>query len=276
MRILPLIPRIIGVLEKAGRAIVNRQKSVSVMLKRDGSPVTDSDILSQQIIVDEIRKIFPELPLVAEESELPASLPSEFLLLDPLDGTKSYIKGEKNYSINLAIIAGGKPIFSAISAPAYSFTFVHSVETGSFLHRHIKERIIPHEKDTDNKIKIVTSKDHLDGATSAFMEKLRKNLPEEISVYNMGSAVKFCLLSLGVFHIYPRLLTNTNLWDLLPGFAILAGCGGEILLPVDTIPLDLSFSIPFIAISPYAINIKDYVYKLAEEIWGKYYKWVPF
>jgi 3'(2'), 5'-bisphosphate nucleotidase len=229
------------------------QNTVLHEQKPDGSPVTAADMASEAVILRGLAALVPNVPVVSEESagketHAPAGC---FILVDPLDGTREYVAGRDEYTVNLAIIRQGVPLLGIISAPAKGLMWRGLVGRGAQrlrLHggtpgaaQTIKTR--PWPKST--RIAAV-SRSHLDPDTEAFLGRLEKIVTNE-----SGSSIKFCRIGEGVVDVYPR-LGRTCEWDIAAGHAIVTAAGGAVIRP-DGTPLtygsgDPNFYVPaFIA-----------------------------
>lgn len=235
------------------------QGATSVSRKEDGSPITDADLRSNDILVEGLSAIFPGIPIISEE-KLPITLsrPETFIVIDPLDGTKSYIRGHKSFCINLLLIHQRKILLACIFIPAVDVACLYTPETGTFFYHlsnvapwdiHERIRLPALDIPPGDYITLIASKDHLSPLTRQFIEELTREVPA-IKVLNVGSAVKFCLLVAGYAHIYPRPGTTTNLWDMGAGIALIKGAGGRVILTEPSLyNHDLKIP-PFLLFSP--------------------------
>jgi 3'(2'), 5'-bisphosphate nucleotidase len=217
----------------AGSAIlaVDRRR-MSVEGKSDGSPVTDADLAADRIIADGLTRIAPDIPVVSEERSPPGLVSANtFFLVDPLDGTKEFVAGRSEFTVNLALVADGTPILGIIGAPALGLIWRGIVGRGA-------ERLSTRAKDA--RIEPIhtrpfppagqpwvaaVSRSHGDGATEAFIDARRGAVRERL-----GSAVKFARVAEGTVDIYPR-LAPTHEWDVAAGCALIAAAGGKITDP---------------------------------------------
>ena len=219
---------------EAGEAILEiYETSFSNTAKNDGSPVTIADQRAEDIILSHLAKT--GIPVLAEESAEAGKIPTlgkRFFCVDPLDGTKEFIKKNGEFTINIALIENGKPILGLISVPTQDKIYFAS-EDGAFKTKIIDNKIGKKEKISVagcGDIKLVASRSH----GSELLKELDIKLPpcEDVSV---GSALKFCLLAEGKARLYPR-FTNTYEWDSAAGQAILEAAGG-VVLTLDGLPL---------------------------------------
>jgi 3'(2'), 5'-bisphosphate nucleotidase len=201
--------------------------------KADGSPVTDADEASERYILGALREHLPEIPVIAEEEQsagIGHSISERFVLVDPLDGTREFIKGRAEFAVNIGLIENGKPIAGAIYAPLLSKLWmggtsacVLTVEAGASLDSAIDRRSIATRKPPEGAMTVVASRSHPDRITGAFIDRLP--VEERISA---GSSLKFCLVAEGRADVYPR-FGPTMEWDVAAGHAIINAAGGVVL-----------------------------------------------
>jgi 3'(2'), 5'-bisphosphate nucleotidase len=225
-----LLRQIIAIAKAAGQGImtVYNQPSGEIVLKADQSPLTEADLLSHRIIVEELMRLTPDIPILSEES---AVIPYEqrarwqrFWLVDPLDGTKEFIKRNGEFTVNIALIEQGRPVLGVVHAPVLDVCYAGAADTGAFVERegrqpepiHIRSR---NERDT---LKVVASRSHRDARTTALLDHLG---PHEC--ITMGSSLKFCLIAEGRAHFYPR-LGPTMEWDTAAAHAVVNAAGGKV------------------------------------------------
>ncbi|MCW5694697.1 MAG: 3'(2'),5'-bisphosphate nucleotidase CysQ [Pseudolabrys sp.] len=205
--------------------------------KADQSPVTAADEAAEAVILEGLGDLCPGVPVVAEESVARGHLPDlnggSFFLVDPLDGTKEFIAGRDEYTVNIALISGGVPIAGVIAAPKQGLLWRGVTFGGTERLRLVfpaqaakaekQQRI--HVRPAPAQLKVATSRSHLDDATQALMARLPVG-----ERYMCGSSVKFCHLAEGSADIYPR-LSPTCEWDIAAGIAILTAAGGAAVAP---------------------------------------------
>ena len=217
---------------EAGAAIlaVNRH-TMKIDGKTDGSPVTEADLAADRIIRDGLARLVPEIPILSEECIPPVKPPYDgsFFLIDPLDGTKEFVAGRSEFTVNLALVTNGTPLLGIIGAPALELIWRGLVGRGADrlttgdasarvaepIHtRRIPERGTPWI--------VVVSRSHGDSRTEAFIESRPGAIRQAL-----GSAVKFGRVAEGGADIYPR-LAPTSEWDIAAGHAIVTAAGGKI------------------------------------------------
>jgi 3'(2'), 5'-bisphosphate nucleotidase len=204
-----------------------------VRAKADRSPVTDADERSQSILLDAVARIMPGTTVISEEMPtLPTSVGEMFVLIDPLDGTKEYVSGSSEYTVNLAIVAGRTPIAGIVAVPAEGRIYRGIVGDGAErlamtpdgVVAAQAQRIAVRKAPRDGLVAAV-SRSHLDTATVTLLDRLgvATRMP-------CGSALKFCRIAEGAADIYPRLATTCE-WDVAAGHALVTAAGGSVTLP---------------------------------------------
>ncbi len=197
-------------------------------IKDDNSPVTTADYQANELIVNGLKSNFPEIPVISEESIHENVDGDEFFLVDPLDGTKEFIKGSGQFSVNIAFVKKRKPLLGVIYIPMTGEMFFSDEEKNAYKENKLtnSQKILLKTNDSPNfgsPLRVVTSKDHLDRETELSLESI-----ECYETIKMGSSIKFCLLSEGRAEIYPR-QRPTMEWDTAAGHAILCASGGKVI-----------------------------------------------
>ena len=233
-----LLDELSSLVSRAGAAILAlRAGSLEVRAKADHSPVTAADQASEAVMVEGISRLLPGVSIVSEEAvgnSPPSRLPGTFVLVDPLDGTREFIAGRDEFTINLAVVMDGSPRLGIVAAPAQALLW-RGVE-GHGAERLLlapgvpptaaRERAAIHTRACPRSDLIVTvSRSHLDPETTGFLARLP--VGERTAC---GSAVKFCRLAEGAADFYPRLSTTCE-WDVAAGHAVLAAAGGIVVTP---------------------------------------------
>ena len=225
----------------SGEVIMDVYKSSTfeVLLKSDDSPVTIADKKADEVISKGLKKYFPEVPIVTEEQvkshDLSASV---FFIVDPLDGTKEFIKRRGDFTVNIALVVNGEPIRGIVYAPARQRLF-YTDENGEAVEEIAyfslsKMGLVKKIKTafSDNRaLKVVASKSHRDKKTDEYISKYRCK-----ALVSAGSSLKFCLIATGEADLYPR-FGPTMEWDTAAGHAVLSAAGGRVLQAEDKQPL---------------------------------------
>ncbi len=227
-----------------------------VKQKSDDSPVTAADEAADAIISAGLRAAFPDVMLVTEEqSATHTATGDKFLIVDPLDGTKEFIHRRGDFTVNIALVEGGKPTRGVVYAPAKGRMFFTQAdgqsveETGAFAKDKIGKVTPISVSDADNSaLLVVASKSHRDQATDDYINKYAVK-----DMKSAGSSLKFCLIATGEADVYPR-VGRTMEWDTAAGHAVLLGAGGDVVRFDDHTPLHYGkadFANPFfIAYAP--------------------------
>jgi 3'(2'), 5'-bisphosphate nucleotidase len=200
--------------------------------KEDNSPVTQADIAAHHLLVDALNGLTPDIPVISEESDshhLPEGTP-RFWLVDPLDGTKSFVRRQGAFTVNIGLIENGTPTMGIIVVPTDSTCYAGDVSEGYAWKEVPGEERQPISTGALPAAdwKAVLSMSHLDPKTEAFIAPLP--VGRRISA---SSSLKFCLVAEGAAHFYPR-FGPTMEWDTAAGHAILVAAGGKVVHPDGT------------------------------------------
>lgn len=226
--------------EQAANAIVQSAISAGQLIKAmrkdgaahstkpDGSPVTEADVAAERIILQALGNVLPHMPVVAEES-FSACLPDlrrarEFMLVDPLDGTKEYVRGKKEYTVNVGLVSDGTPVFGVVVVPELDCAYLAQGGKAYRLSFDGDGQIVAQHglcvRAPGAALTAIVSGSHLDSLTEAYMGAA--GVTERISA---GSSLKFCRVAAGEADVYPR-LARTMQWDTAAGDAVLRAAGG--------------------------------------------------
>jgi 3'(2'), 5'-bisphosphate nucleotidase len=216
----------------AAAVILKSQGDGEVHIKADGSPVTRADLAAEAIIRDRLSRAVPALPIVSEEQPEPErpNTGANYFLVDPLDGTREFIAGRDEYTVNIGLISAGVPILGMIVAPALGLIWRGIVGRGAerleFSSGEISGPQAIHTRARRaGELAVMVSRSHLDARTQAYLD----GLPHTRRVA-CGSSLKFCRLAEGAADHYPR-LGPTRDWDVAAGHAVLTAAGGSVLTP---------------------------------------------
>lgn len=211
---------------EAGKAILEIvRRGFEVEAKRDSSPVTEADRAAELIILAALARAAPGVPVIAEEEVAAGRIPPHggtFFLVDPLDGTKEFVRGGDDYTVNIALVEDLEPTVGVVFAPASGRLHCGIAGIGAWLdegngRRSIRTRV------RGSEITAVASKSHFTQATADYLER-SVGLCSHASV---GSSLKFCIVAEGEADIYPR-LSPTSEWDTAAGHAVLIAAGGRV------------------------------------------------
>jgi 3'(2'), 5'-bisphosphate nucleotidase len=223
------IQNIISIAKQAGKKILKiYEKGFSVEYKDDRSPLTEADKASNNLIVNKLTGLYPNIPILSEESK---NIPFEkrknwkyFWLIDPLDGTKEFIKKNGEFTVNIALIHSNRPILGVVYVPVKDILY-YADKNGSFKQEknNNPEKLKPKENNRD-KLIVAASRSHFNKETKEYIESLGK----EYELISAGSALKLCLVAEGKADIYPR-LGPTMEWDTAAAHSIVKFAGKKVI-----------------------------------------------
>lgn len=229
---LPQICRIAVAAGKAILAIYHQPQAVAVQHKADDSPLTAADLAAHQLIMRELALLTPDIPVLSEEAaDIPWSVRQHwscYWLVDPLDGTKEFIKRNGEFTVNIALIVAGEPVLGVIHAPVLQKTYSAVLGLGAFVAEvdvqgQTQQRPIQAKKPTAGEpVKIVGSRSHAQPGLDAMLAQYPQH-----ELLAVGSSLKFCLVAEGSAHLYPR-LGPTMLWDTGAGHVIAVAAGASV------------------------------------------------
>ena len=213
---------------EAGQAIMEVYNSeITVTDKADASPVTQADRAAEKIILEGLRAAFPDVPCVAEEETaegvVPPDLGRAFFVIDPLDGTKEFVKRRTDFTVNIALVRDGAPQIGVVYAPCTGRFFAGrpgKAEAYEITEGKASARRQIHVREGREPLTIVASRSHLTPETETFIK-----LVHAAEIVSVGSSLKFCLLASGEADLYPR-FGRTMEWDTAAGDAVLRAAGG--------------------------------------------------
>lgn len=224
---------------EAGRHIMNIfNAGVAFETKADASPVTEADRAAERVILEGLREALADVPCVAEEEiaagHVPAHCGDAFLLIDPLDGTKEFIKRGSDFTVNIALVRNGIPEVGVVYAPAQGVLYAGRPGAASEAQISADFKIAGRRaiavSSPAQPLRIVASRSHRTPETDEFLAKY-----EGAEIVSVGSSLKFCLVASGKADLYPR-FGRTMEWDTAAGDAVLRAAGGRTRL-VDGGPL---------------------------------------
>jgi 3'(2'), 5'-bisphosphate nucleotidase len=228
----PAVGRLLAdIVEEAGALILPLWKSeLTVSAKADESPVTEADRRAEVLILMRLARWFPDVPVVSEEYSsqfgTPDSIAARFFLVDPLDGTKAFVRGDPHFTVNIALIEHGLPVAGAVSAPATGETWFTG-RAGAFKRAAGKSR--PHKV----RVRPWPSGESIALISHTMKPEARAELMAAHGVtdtQSMDSSVKLVRIAEGAADIYPR-TGPTMEWDIAAGHAVLAAAGGALTTP---------------------------------------------
>lgn len=226
-----LAQEVVQIARHAGAAImaVYGKKDLGVELKADESPLTLADQAANEVICRELEKLPVRYPIISEENKaVPYATRKNYeyhWLVDPLDGTKEFIKRNGEFTVNIALIHQGRPVMGVVYVPCFNEAYWGAAGVGAYLETNgtsTKLEVPPFHL-TDEGLHVVCSRSHLNEDTQAFVDKL--NGPELVP---KGSSLKFLIIARGEAHVYPR-LGPTMEWDTAAAQAVLEQAGGSVI-----------------------------------------------
>ncbi len=221
-----LLEAVAGLVRRAGEAIETvRGGALETEQKADGSPVTRADRAAEAILVAGLRELLPDVVVVSEEGDVDAAVAaagSVYWLVDPLDGTKQFIKGLPEFTVNVALVDAGVPVLGAVFVPAADSLYLAARGLGARrLDARGETRLVAAPVASPRRA--VVSRSHLTPETTALLEQL--GVTEAVS---RGSSLKMCAVAEGAADAYPR-LGPTMLWDTAAGAAVAVEAGCEVV-----------------------------------------------
>ncbi|MEQ6884594.1 3'(2'),5'-bisphosphate nucleotidase CysQ [Salicola sp. Rm-C-2C1-2] len=221
-----LIPEVLAIAADAGEKIMAfYRQDYEVTQKQDDSPLTEADMASHHRIVDGLRSLTPKLPILSEEEEVPWEERRDwdaFWLVDPIDGTKDFIKQTGEFTVNIALIENGVPVMGVVTVPALGIEY-WGTRTGGAFRRQQGATVRLQVADPPVEKRVVASKNHMNAETEAFIDRLGPHC-----LVQAGSSLKFCRIAEGEADIYPR-VGPTCEWDTGAAQAVLEAAGGQVL-----------------------------------------------
>lgn len=236
----PWLAAVVETVQDAGHIIMAiYTRSFDVQNKADNSPLTDADQAAHQLIVARLRALTPDIPVLSEEEtnlygrELWGQ--DRYWLVDPLDGTKEFIKRNGEFTVNIALIEQGCPVLGVVHSPALGWSYAAAAGKGAF--KLVNEgawQAIHCTKHVDAASwRIVGSRSHAEDDLQAVLDRL-----DAYELVPMGSSLKLCLVAEGAADLYPR-LGSTSLWDTAAAQCVVQEAGGQVVDLAGT-PLDYS------------------------------------
>jgi 3'(2'), 5'-bisphosphate nucleotidase len=224
-----VIEPIVDLAREAGDAILEVYASdFDVQSKDDESPLTQADLAAHRRIVAGLAELTPELPVISEEAGLPPfetrSAWPTYWLIDPLDGTKEFVNRNGEFTVNIALISDGRPVFGVVHVPVLRRTYVGCEGRGAELRAEGEApKPIQVAERSAQPVRVVGSRSHRGASLDAFIENLG-----DCDLVPMGSSLKFCVVAEGGADVYPR-LGPTSEWDTAAAQAVVEQAGGSVV-----------------------------------------------
>jgi len=232
MQLNELLPRVREAVAGAGEAIMavyNDPATPKVVDKDDNSPLTEADLAANRILVERLKALTPDVPILSEESkQAPWSERkqwNELWIVDPLDGTREFLKRNGEFTVNVALVRDHEPVLGVVYAPALNRWYFASIEDGAWRQDDQREpvRIEAGQKQFDRPWQVVGSRSHNTREVEDFVARLGS-----AEFVAMGSSLKLCLVADGSADIYPR-LGPTCEWDTCAAQAVVEAAGGRVV-----------------------------------------------
>ncbi len=228
-----LLLKVCNIAIKAGEEILKYyNEDIAVKLKDDSSPLTKADLASNEIIIKALQQLDRTVPILSEESLVEWNERrkwTKYWLVDPLDGTKEFIKQNGEFTVNIALIENNKPILGVIYTPIKSDLYFAQKNYGSYkinsssILINLKEATKISVANQSSITRIIGSRSH---SNQSFDSWVNQNFPNK-EIVQAGSSIKFCLIAEGVADIYPR-FGPTSEWDIAAGHVIVKEAGGRV------------------------------------------------
>ncbi len=222
-----LLPKVLALVEQAAGVILEHYGGkVEVAIKADASPVTAADRAAERLLVDGLRGLTPDVPVVAEEEmaegHLPGAVGDLFWLVDPLDGTKEFIGRNGEFTVNVGLIADGQPLLGVVAAPAIDTCWWGAMGHGAVMRRMGEVRAIQARSVPAAGPVAMVSRSHGSPDEAGFLAAV--GATDRVAA---GSSMKFCRIAEGEADLYPR-FGRTMEWDTAAGHAVLRAAGGRV------------------------------------------------
>ncbi|MEM7122603.1 MAG: 3'(2'),5'-bisphosphate nucleotidase CysQ [Pseudomonadota bacterium] len=220
-----LLGDLIAVADEAGVEIMRQYGSAEIRAKPDASPVTDADEAAEAIILERLAALTPDIAVVAEESVAaghePGNLGAAFWLVDPLDGTKEFISGNGEFTVNIALVKDGLPVMGVVGAPAKDLLYATDGNAVTRRSGGTTEGVSARKPPSEG-LYAAVSRSHLDEKSKAYLTQFAI-----AGTKSAGSSLKFCLVAEGTADVYPR-FGRTMEWDTAAGHAVVRAAGGSV------------------------------------------------
>ena len=213
------------IVKEAGQLVLDiYSKDFDIEFKDDKSPLTQADRVANELICTRLRELYPMIPIMSEENKQTCfeerSNWEHYWCIDPIDGTKEFIKKNDEFTINIALIQENRPVLGVVYAPALDIMYSAKKNEGAF-----KDQIkLPVSRD-DEKYIIVASKSHMSQETQEYINSIKTTKEKEL--VSMGSSLKLCLVAEGQADCYPR-IAPTMEWDTAAAHAIVLEAGKKV------------------------------------------------
>ncbi|MBA1273805.1 3'(2'),5'-bisphosphate nucleotidase CysQ [Stutzerimonas azotifigens] len=266
----PYLSAVIDLVREAGDVILPYWRSeLAVEEKADASPVTAADLAAHHLLSDKLSALDGSIPVLSEEAcDLPLEQRARWTrwwLVDPLDGTKEFIAGSEEFTVNVALIEEGRVVFGVVGIPATGRCYYGGSDIGAWASESSGEaKPLRVRSENSGTLRVVASRRHSSAAQERLIAGLKQTF-DALELVNIGSSLKLCLLAEGEADCYPR-LAPTSQWDTAAAQGVLEGAGGEVL-DVTGVPLDYAARADFLNPSflalPQGVSWRDRLIELA-------------
>lgn len=234
-----LLEQVIEICSRAGQAILEVYHSsteLEVATKADDSPVTAADLGAHNILAPALAQLIEGVPVLSEEQEIPSfderSQWQRYWIVDPLDGTKEFIRRTGEFTVNVALIENGEPVLGVVHVPVLDITYAGCKRSGAFKRTESGEteihvRPLKPRLEAGEAVELVASRSHGAGAVDQLVERIEARLGAVVCK-NMGSSLKLCLVAEGAADLYPRLAPTCE-WDTAAAQAVVEAAGGIVV-----------------------------------------------
>jgi 3'(2'), 5'-bisphosphate nucleotidase len=232
-----VLPAVLSLSKQAGAAImaIYQQEDFGITSNADESPLTAADMAAHQIIVTGLQKLTPQLPILSEESANIAwperQQWTHYWLVDPLDGTKEFIKRNGEFTVNIALIAHGVPVLGVVYVPVLNTCYYGMQGIGAWKNvaGHTSGIKVAALSTSQQRLRVAASRSHRGVELDAWLARVQQHY-SQVELLSMGSSLKICLVAEGKADIYPR-LSPTAEWDTAAAQAVLEAAGGALVDP---------------------------------------------
>lgn len=224
-----LLEQVLGIAHDAGAAIMSiYARDFSIALKEDASPITEADQAAHEVIMQGLQRLATPLPILSEEGVSAfagVADDARYWLVDPLDGTKEFIKRNHEFTVNIALIERGQPVLGVVVAPALGVAYFAARGVGAFkavANGQWQPIRVAGQPDVGQTWRVLGSRSHADAELNGWLNQF-----EKYTVVPMGSSLKFGLIAEGRADVYPR-FGPTCLWDTAAAHAVVIQAGGRV------------------------------------------------
>ncbi|WP_445362746.1 3'(2'),5'-bisphosphate nucleotidase CysQ [Microbulbifer sp. ANSA003] len=234
-----LLEQVIEICKRAGEAILevyHNSAELEVETKKDDSPVTAADLAAHKVLEPALAQLIEGVPVLSEEQEMPSfeerSQWQRYWIVDPLDGTKEFIRRNGEFTVNVALIENGEPVLGVVYVPVLNITYAGCKGEGAFKRdangeTEIRVRPLRPRLDNSEVVELVASRSHGTGTVDQLVQRIESELGA-VECKNMGSSLKLCLVAEGAADLYPRLAPTCE-WDTAAAQAVVEAAGGIVV-----------------------------------------------